>query len=438
MNRRSFALGALTAWSASRVMGANERVRMGLIGSGGRGKQDWATFLKQPEVDPAAVCDLYDPFREKGVEMAGGKAKAFTDFRKLIDDKDIDAVIVAVPDHWHAIMTIAACDAGKDVYCEKPLSLTVVEGRRMVEAARRNRRVVQTGSQQRSGTHYAAAVKLIRDGGIGEVHRIRAGMQRNIFPGLQPTEMAKGADSHFRLGHVAGPRAAAAVRPVPLHLQFSLVLGLLGRADDQLGRASPGHRALDCGRRSAPSVVAGFGGRYALTDGGETPDLQEVTYQFGKTVVTWTVSEIAEGKGFTLDVFGTKGMLSLTRGGYTVTPEKTGKDKDGGDGTADDEGQRPRRGARPQLPRLREEPAKADGGRGGRPPLGGDVPPGQHIDAAGPLAQVGCGQGAGYRRLGGQWHARPSLSRAVEAGLSRGGDQDRGFTSASMVACAMG
>src|SRR5882672_10580115 len=145
------------------------------------------TFLKQPDVDPVAVCDVYDPFREKGIALTEGRAKGFKDFRPLLEQKDIDAVIVATPDHWHALITIAACAAGKDVYCEKPLSLAVVEGRKMVEAARRNDRVVQTGSQQRSGPHYQQAVKLIQDGGIGDVHRIRAGMQRNIYPGLKAT-----------------------------------------------------------------------------------------------------------------------------------------------------------------------------------------------------------------------------------------------------------
>lgn len=127
MTRRTFAMSALTAVSASSVMGANDRVRMGLIGSGGRGKQDWTTFLRQPDFEPVAVCDLYQPFREKGIAMADGRPKPFTDFRKLLEEKDIDAVIVATPDHWHALITIAACDAGKDVYCEKPLSLTVVK-----------------------------------------------------------------------------------------------------------------------------------------------------------------------------------------------------------------------------------------------------------------------------------------------------------------------
>ncbi len=131
MNRRdllrtTFAVGAATALSATRVQGANDRIRFGLIGSGGRGREDWTTFLKQPEVDPVAVCDVYGPFREKGIALTEGRATGLKDFRQLLDRKDIDAVIVATPDHWHALIAIAACEAGKDVYCEKPLSLAVV------------------------------------------------------------------------------------------------------------------------------------------------------------------------------------------------------------------------------------------------------------------------------------------------------------------------
>src|SRR5947209_8060366 len=174
MTRRTFAMSALTAMSASRVRGANDRVRMGLIGSGGRGKQDWTTFLKQPDFEPGAVCDLYQPFREKGIAMADGRPKPFTDFRKLLEEKDIDAVIVATPDHWHALITIAACDAGKDVYCEKPLTITIHEGRKMVEAARRNNRIVQMGVQRRSSTLYPKLVKLVQDDTIGKVTVARA------------------------------------------------------------------------------------------------------------------------------------------------------------------------------------------------------------------------------------------------------------------------
>jgi predicted dehydrogenase len=171
-SRTAFAVGAASALSAKQVFGANDRVRLGLIGSGGRGQRHWSNFLKQPAVEPVTVCDVYEPFLRKGISLTDGRAKGFKDFRQLLEQKDIDVAIVATPDHWHACMTIAACGAGKDVYCEKPLSLTVAEGRKMVAAARSNNRIVQAGSQQRSGVHYERAVKLIQGGGIGEVHRI--------------------------------------------------------------------------------------------------------------------------------------------------------------------------------------------------------------------------------------------------------------------------
>ena len=325
MNRRellrtTFAVGAMSALSATRVQGANDRIRMGLIGSGGRGREDWGNFLKQPDVEPVAVCDVYGPFREKGIGMTDGRAKGCKDFRQLVDQRDIDAVIVATPDHWHAPMTIAACQAGKDVYCEKPLSLAVVEGRKMLDAARKHNRVVQTGSQQRSGSHYAQAVKLIQDGGIGQVHRINAGMQRNIFPGLKPTEMASGLSPALDWDLWLGPAPKRDFDPFRCIYNFRWFWDYSG---GQMTNWGAHH--LDIARwivgADAPTEIAGFGGRYALTDGGETPDIQQVTYQFPKVVVNWTASEVAKGQGFTLDIYGTKGMLTLLRSGFRVLPE---------------------------------------------------------------------------------------------------------------------
>jgi predicted dehydrogenase len=252
--------------------------------------------------------------------MTEGRAKGFKDYRQLLEQKDIDAVIVATPDHWHALMTIAACEAGKDVYCEKPLSLAIVEGRKMVEAARKHNRVVQTGSQQRSGSHYSQAVKLIQDGGIGAVHRIQAGMQRNIYPGLQPTEMASGLSPALDWNMWLGPAPQRPFDPFRCIYNFRWFWDYSG---GQMTNWGAHH--LDIARwivgAEAPSEISGFGGRFALTDGGETPDIQQVSYQFGKVVVNWTVSEIAQGQGFTLDIYGTKGMLTLLRNGFKVLPE---------------------------------------------------------------------------------------------------------------------
>jgi predicted dehydrogenase len=322
-SRTTIAAVAGTALSAGRVWGANDRVRMGLIGSGGRGREDWGNFLKQPEVEPVAVCDVYEPHREQGIALTEGRAKPFKDFRRLLEEKDIDAVIVAAPDHWHALMTVAACDAGKDVYCEKPLSLMVQEGRKMVDAAHRNKRVVQAGSQQRSGAHYIQAVELIQNGRIGEVHRIEAGMQRNIFPGLKPTALAGGLTPALDWNMWLGPAKELPFDPFRCIYNFRWFWDYSG---GQMTNWGAHH--LDIARwivnEVAPSTVSGTGGRFALTDGGETPDVQEVTYRFNKTVVTWTTSEIGEGDPLTLNIYGTKGMMTLLRSGFKIKPEAAG------------------------------------------------------------------------------------------------------------------
>jgi sugar phosphate isomerase/epimerase len=188
--RTTTAAGVATLLTPRGVLGANERINLGLIGCGGRGTQDWQRFLKLPDVNPVAACDVYEPFLKR--TTAGTPVTPFRDFRRLLERKDVDAVIVATPDHWHAIVTKMACEAGKDVYCEKPLSLTIREGRVMTDAARRHARIVQTGSQQRSGAHYRKAVKMMQDGAIGAVHKIAASFTRNAMPGFVARELKSG------------------------------------------------------------------------------------------------------------------------------------------------------------------------------------------------------------------------------------------------------
>src|SRR5262245_29579628 len=144
------AVGVNTALGARRIWGANERIRLGFIGLGNRGDQVLDAFLEHKDAEVVAVCDIYEPYREFAARKIGNSPEQFRDYRKLLDRKDIDAVVIATPDHWHALQMIHACQAGKDVYVEKPLSLCVAEGRRMVDAARRYQRVVQVGIQRYS------------------------------------------------------------------------------------------------------------------------------------------------------------------------------------------------------------------------------------------------------------------------------------------------
>ncbi|UCC98520.1 MAG: Gfo/Idh/MocA family oxidoreductase, partial [Phycisphaerales bacterium] len=181
--------------------GANEKIRVGFIGIGNRGSQLLNGFLKQDDMEVAALCDAYEPYLmrdhskvdkklldalgsriPKMKEGLGGNVARYKDFRRLLDRKDIDAVVIATPDHWHAVQTIMACQAGKDVYVEKPLSVTVVEGRKMVEAAERYNRVVQVGLHRRSSKEYMRAVGDIQAGKIGKVTVGRAYRISNMHP----------------------------------------------------------------------------------------------------------------------------------------------------------------------------------------------------------------------------------------------------------------
>jgi predicted dehydrogenase len=327
MERREFlTTAALTAAAYGRVLGANDRINVGIIGAGGQGRGDWGRFLEQPDVNPAAVCDVYQPHVEKAAAMAKTPVKTYKDFRKLLDQKDIDAVIVATPDHWHAIPTVMACQAGKDVYCEKPLSLTVREGRLMLNAARKYQRVVQTGSQQRSGAHYAKAVEIVRSGKLGKIAHVQATQIRNSMPGFgkpsdgQPPE---GLDWDMWLG----PAPYRPYNPLRCIYNFRWFWDYSGGQMTNWGAHN-----LDIARWAmdvkAPLSVAAFGGRYAVEDGGETPDVQEVIYNFPGFVLTWSVREMNGMSRGGFEFHGTKGNLSLSRGGYKITGESWGDKKD--------------------------------------------------------------------------------------------------------------
>src|SRR5262249_6604029 len=141
---------AATALSASRVLGANDRIHLGFIGLGNRGDQVLDAFLTHKDCEVTAISDIYQPYLDFASKKCGTTPVTHRSYRKLLEHKPLDAVVIATPDHWHALQMISACKAGKDVYVEKPLSLCVAEGRRMVEAARAEKRIVQVGIQRRS------------------------------------------------------------------------------------------------------------------------------------------------------------------------------------------------------------------------------------------------------------------------------------------------
>ncbi|MGH9766956.1 MAG: Gfo/Idh/MocA family protein, partial [Blastocatellia bacterium] len=202
-------LGAPMPGVGGAIQGANDQIRVGLIGCGGQGNWDASDFAKQPNVKIVALCDVYEgsvkvTLNNKSLNLDPAKTPSFKDFRRILDDKNIDAVIIATPDHWHALPAIMACQAGKDVYVEKPLSLAIEEGRRMVAAARKHNRVVQVGTQQRSARHFQQAVELVREGKLGKITRVETWNYENQHPrgiGNPPDEEApKDLDWDFYLG----------------------------------------------------------------------------------------------------------------------------------------------------------------------------------------------------------------------------------------------
>jgi len=188
-NTTGVVLGAgvtLSAASWNRVLGANDRVRLGVIGTGNRGSDVMGFFLKESDVDVVAVCDVYEKAMLAAKAKTEDKAQTFSDHRALLASKDVDAVLIATPDHWHAQISIDACNAGKDVYCEKPLTWSYEEGHEIISAVKSNKRVFQVGLQQRSGTHYAEAKRA-----LDQLHRelmdLNPSAARSLEEGMEET-----------------------------------------------------------------------------------------------------------------------------------------------------------------------------------------------------------------------------------------------------------
>src|SRR5690242_9688869 len=173
-NRRNFLQSAAGAALTSQIFtgsvrGANDRISVGFIGMGKMGRDNLRHAMNQPNVAVAAVCDVFERNLKMAHDRTNGQAKAVRDFREILNDKSIDAVCVATPDHWHPYLTVEACKAGKDVYVEKPISVTVDEGQKMVEAARKYKRVVQAGTMQRSAEHFQKAIDIVKSGQLGKI-----------------------------------------------------------------------------------------------------------------------------------------------------------------------------------------------------------------------------------------------------------------------------
>jgi len=325
MRRRNFissAAVAATAFAAQRSIAANDKINVGFIGFGLIGKRHVLDFREPPDVNIVGVAECHEGRLNEALSLIGGKSKGYRDFRRLLDDEQVDAVVISTPDHWHALMTMLACAAGKDVYVEKPLTLFPREGRWMIDVARRHKRVVQVGTQQRSGPHYATARDLVQGGQLGKIVSVRMQAYRNVMPGF---------------GRLAD-------EPPPAELDWNMFLGPAPERAYNRNRSLyhfrwfwdySGGQMTNLGQHSLdivdwylgplqPRSVASFGGRKALADNGETPDTQDAIFDCGSFTAAWSHREAAQGEttGSGLAFYGTKGSLSVSRNGFHVTPDR--------------------------------------------------------------------------------------------------------------------
>jgi predicted dehydrogenase len=316
---------AQTAFSADRVAGANEKVRLGFIGLGNRGDQVLDAFLVQPDCEVVAICDLWQPYLDFASSKIGTSPKQYKDYKAVLDRKDIDAVVIATPDHWHCLQSIQACQAGKDIYVEKPLSLRVAEGRRMIDAARATKRVTQVGLHRRSANFVKEAAEVVRSGVLGKITTVRAFHVQNEFPyGIGKTEDGKppeGLDWDAWLG----PAPLVAYNPNRAFYRFRWFYDYSGGQLTNFGvhYLDVIHWALG---EQAPLAVTAMGGKMANMDNREVPDTLEVLWTYpNNTLVTFSqfnaTGAPAGMKGGQVEFRGTKGTLYLLQNGYEVVPE---------------------------------------------------------------------------------------------------------------------
>ncbi|MBN1491471.1 MAG: Gfo/Idh/MocA family oxidoreductase [Phycisphaerae bacterium] len=333
ITRRQFAAGAaalgaglMTRTSVFGALGANERVRLGIIGVGNRGDQLIDAFVPHKDAEIVAVCDVFEPYIAAAKAKLGGKPTGCRDYRELLDRKDIDAIVIATPDHWHAIHCIDACNAGKDVYVEKPLSLTIGEGRRMVEVANETKRVVQVGIHRRSDDLMRQAAEAVRAGEIGHVTLATCYYWNNLFPvGIgKPADCdpPEGLDWDTWLG----PSPKVPFNPNRCLYKFRWFRAYSGGQLTNFGTHYIDVIQWALGK-DAPTAVVAAGGIYALDDVRDIPDTLHVAWEYeGGTLVTFTQTDCSGAPynkhGAAMEFRGTKGTLYLSDGGFVIEPEQ--------------------------------------------------------------------------------------------------------------------
>jgi len=315
-------------------VGANDRILIGLIGCGGQGRHVMRELWEYPDVEVIAVCDVdRDRMEEtaRDVEIKCGRAPyASKDFRDVLGIPEIDAVIIATPDHWHALPTIYACEAGKDVYLEKPISHDILEGRAMVNAAKRYKRVIQVGTWQRSVQHFVDVIDFVHSGKLGRITVCRAwtlgGGGIGQFPVEDPPPQL---DWDFWVGPAEWEPYRPRRHPYHFRWFFNYAAGLTG---------DWGVHMMDIVLLGmnvwAPLEVASVGGKIIAgeKDDRTTPDTQMAIFRFPEFVMNWEIHVGAPGLdgggSHGAEFIGENGSIIVDRGGYRLNREGSNLESD--------------------------------------------------------------------------------------------------------------
>ena len=321
------AAGAVSALASSRAAGANERIRLGFIGVANRGGQLLERTTPFEDAEVVALCDVYRPTIEEWAAKVPNKVTLYGDYREMLENEELDAVVIATPDHWHALQTIDACKAGLDVYVEKPLSITIHEGRRMVEVVRETGRIVQVGIHRRSCDTLAKVRDFVQAGKIGPVVVGRCCRVSNMWPdgiGNTPdSEPPEGLDWDMWLGPRPYRPFNPAIAPYKFrwHKDFSSQLANWGVHYFDAWR-----NVLDEG---VPTSVCAMGGQYLLEDRRTIPDTMEVIYEFpSKRMVQFSQYETSSNpilRSGMVEFRGTIGTLYYRGKSFEVVPEYGGQ-----------------------------------------------------------------------------------------------------------------
>ncbi|MFW5762414.1 MAG: Gfo/Idh/MocA family protein, partial [Cyclobacteriaceae bacterium] len=323
-------LGAFPTILQAGGLAANEKITVGLIGCKGMGFSNLKAFLDKPGVECAALCDVdSNVLNERAAEtekIQGKKPALFADYRKMLEQKDIDAVIIGTPDHWHCLQMVDAVSAGKDVYCEKPLGNTIEECNVMVNAAKRYNKVVQVGQWQRSDPHWRDAVQYLHEGNIGRIRSVKVWSNvgwKGSIPVVPDEPVPQGVDYDMWLG----PAEKRPFNKNRFHFTFRWYWDYAGGLMTDWGVHLLDY-ALFGMNQYVPNSIMSVGGKYAFpNDAMETPDTLTAVYDFGDFGVIWehTIGIFGaqyDKRGHGLAFVGDYGTLVVDRGGWEVIPEE--------------------------------------------------------------------------------------------------------------------